>query len=186
MLAENGIPLLGLLDAHPETVQGFDPSEVLGTDDYLDKLDPASVWLVNAIGTVRVTRARSRVYDELKARSFEFLTLIHPRTILAATVRLSDGAQVMAGAVIQPNAFIGSNTILNTGVIIEHDCNIQAHVHIAPGSVVCGGVHVGGGSFIGAGAVLIQGIRIGDEVMIKAGAIVTRDVPDGEVFGNQQ
>ncbi|MBF0423950.1 MAG: sugar acetyltransferase, partial [Magnetococcales bacterium] len=58
---------------------------------------------------------------------------------------------------------------------------IESHVHIAPGSVLSGGVHVGNSAHIGTGAVVIQGIRIGSGALVAAGATVIRDVPPDTV-----
>ena len=46
-------------------------------------------------------------------------------------------------------------------------------------------VHVGRNVWIGGAAVLLPGVRVGDDAIIGAGAIVTRDVPEGwTVAGN--
>lgn len=76
------------------------------------------------------------------------------------------------------NAKIGANCILNTASIVEHDCVIGNHVHIATGAILCGGVTVGECAFVGAGAVVKQGIRIGERAIVGCGAVVVKDVPD--------
>jgi acetyltransferase-like isoleucine patch superfamily enzyme len=87
----------------------------------------------------------------------------------------------MAGAVVQPGAFIGRNVIVNTRASVDHDCCIQDHVHIAPGSTLCGNVTVGLGAMVGAGAVVIPGLTIGAGAMIGAAAAVCSDVPEKAV-----
>ena len=46
----------------------------------------------------------------------------------------------MAAVVINACTQIGQNVIINTGSIIEHDCDIRDHVHIASGAVLAGGI----------------------------------------------
>ena len=58
-------------------------------------------------------------------------------------------------AVVQPGAQIGENAIINTRSVIEHDCVIEDHVHVATGAILAGGVRVGCMSMIGAGAVVV-------------------------------
>jgi len=41
-------------------------------------------------------------------------------------------------------------------------------------------VTVGEGSHIGIGATILQGVRIGTNAVVGAGAVVLRDVPDGD------
>jgi acyl-[acyl carrier protein]--UDP-N-acetylglucosamine O-acyltransferase len=92
----------------------------------------------------------------------------------------------MAGAVIQPGTYIGENSIVNTSVSVDHDCIIGQHVHIAPGSTVCGGVRIEDNVYIGSGAVIVQGVRIAPYIFIKAGTIVTRDVLNREAAEKEQ
>ena len=42
---------------------------------------------------------------------------------------------------------------------------------------------LGKGVWVGAGVVILQGVTIGDRAVIAAGAVVTRDVPAGEIWG---
>lgn len=44
-------------------------------------------------------------------------------------------------------------------------------------------VHIEDGVWIGAHAVILPGVRIGQGAVVAAGAVVTRDVPAGEVWG---
>jgi acetyltransferase-like isoleucine patch superfamily enzyme len=66
--------------------------------------------------------------------------------------------------------------VVNSAASVDHDCWIGAHAFIAPGAVLCGGVHVGAGALIGAGAVIVPGVSIGEDAVIGAGAIIRRDV----------
>ena len=82
-------------------------------------------------------------------------------------------------------ASIGKNCMINTGVIIEHDCKIGDYCHIAPGVHISGTVSIGELSFIGIGATIIQGIKIGKNVTIGAGSVVIKDIPDNVIaLGN--
>ena len=79
----------------------------------------------------------------------------HVSAAIASDATLGDGAQVMAGAVIQPAARIGRNVLVNTRAVVEHDCVVGDHAHVAPGAVLCGGVSIGESAHIGAGAVIL-------------------------------
>jgi len=85
----------------------------------------------------------------------------------------------MAGAVVQAGCRIGENVIVNTRASIDHDCDIEAHAHVAPGAVLSGCVHVGERAHIGAGATVIQGLTIGAGAIVGAGAVVVDGIPDG-------
>ena len=78
----------------------------------------------------------------------------------------------MAGCIIQANTEIYENSIINTGVKIDHDCIIGKNVHIAPGVTLCGNVKVGDNSFIGAGVVGLPGTVIPSNSIIPAGDVL--------------
>jgi UDP-perosamine 4-acetyltransferase len=150
----------------------------LGDDEALMHFDPATVMLVNGVGSVRSPAARREVFDRLKSQSFKFAVVTHSRAIIADCARLEEGAQVMAGAVVQAGAVIRANTIINTAASVDHDCVVGAHVHVACGAVLSGGVCVGDGSHIGTGALIAQSVTIGKDCLVAMGAAVRKDVAD--------
>jgi sugar O-acyltransferase (sialic acid O-acetyltransferase NeuD family) len=111
----------------------------------------------------------------------EFTNAIHSSAVLSRFAEMGKGNMILHGVIIQAQTKIGSHVILNTRVSVDHDCIIEDYVHIAPGAILCGTVHVGEGAFIGAGAVIIPGKKIGKWSVIGAGAVIVKDVPDGAV-----
>lgn len=53
-------------------------------------------------------------------------------------------------------------------------------VHVAPGSVLVGDIHVGNESHFGLNCSVLQGLTIGNRVIVGAGSTVLRNVNDGE------
>lgn len=173
-----GTKVIGIAD--PARVKGSDVAgiEVIGGDEKVLEFPADSVLLVNAIGFSNSTHDRARLFDRFKREGYSFAHVVHPAAVVAADAVLAEGAQAMAGVIVQPGCMVGEDTILNTRASVDHDCAIGRHVHIAPGAVLCGGVHVGASSHIGAGATIIQNIRIGSKSIVAAGAVVICDVAD--------
>lgn len=155
-----GVKHLG--DVNAEAFNAFEPNEVL---------------LINGFGSVGDNTLRVSQFKKWKARGFAFQTVVDFRATMAGYVQIGEGAQVMAGAVVQTGCVIGENSILNTGALLDHDCSIGRHVHVATGASLSGNVVVGEGAHIGTGAAIIQGIRIGENSIVGAGSVVVRDVP---------
>jgi sugar O-acyltransferase (sialic acid O-acetyltransferase NeuD family) len=180
-LCRLALPVMGFLDTdstlHGRRIAGF---PVIGDDDILRDHLPASVTLVNGVGSVDIPLRRRAVFERLAATGYAFRAVVDAAAFVAGEVALGDGAQIMAGALVQTGARIGANVIVNTGAIVEHDCEIEDHCHIATGARLSGSVHVGAGCHIGAGATVIQGVRIGAGALIAAGAVVVRDVQPGQ------
>jgi UDP-perosamine 4-acetyltransferase len=174
-----GMVVEGCLALHPPRANERGPAAYLGSDDVLDRLNPLDVMLVNGVGSTGSTSLRQRVFANAKERGFRFLSLRHPQSFVEEGVVLSEGVQLMAGAVLQVGTSVGANTVVNTGAVIDHDCRIGAHVHVCPGVTFSGTVTVGDGAHIGIGATILQGVRIGEGALIGAGAVVVHDVAAG-------
>lgn len=172
--------LLGVTDADPgKKGQLLLGVPVIGNDEDIAQYPAETVRLVNGLGSVRVGPNRGRLFGCFKRDGYQFIHVIHPSAIIASDVVLSEGVQVMAGAIVQTGSRIGNNVIINTHAAVDHDCHIEDNVHISPGVTLSGGVLVGQNTHVGTGATVIQNIRIGSNCLVAAGAVVVRDVPDG-------
>ncbi len=157
---------------------------VIGNDSDVLGYSPDAIALVNGIGSIASTALRQKIYEKYKRQGYRFRQVIHPRAIVSRRVEFCEGVQVMAGAVVNVGTHVGENSIVNTNASIDHDCIVGAHVHIAPGVTLSGGVKVGFCSHIGTGATIVQNVCIGEEVVVGAGAVVLKDIGVKEmVFG---
>ena len=112
------------------------------------------------------------------------------------------------GCQIGDESMIGTFVEIQAGVVIGRRCRIQSHTFICEGVTIEDGVFVGHGvmfvndnlprataehaaswelrpvlvrrgAAIGSNATILGGVTIGEAAMVGAGAVVTRDVPDG-------
>ena len=86
--------------------------------------------------------------------SLTWPVLVHPAACVSSQARLGAGTVVCAGAVIQPNAVIGRQGIVNIGACVDHDSNTGDFAHLS------------GRTYVGPGSV------IGDETTLPLGVIV--------------
>jgi len=135
-------------------------------------------YAVLAMGGKR-GRERVRLMEQLFALGFRSLTVRHAQAWVARDAKIGEGCQILAGARICAGAHLGRQSIINTGVIVEHDCRLGEGVHLAPGVKLAGEVWVGDGAFLGIGAVVLPRCRIGNDAVVGAGAVVTRNVRPG-------
>ncbi len=132
------------------------------------------------------SRARIKIHDFLRLtdRRAQLNAIIHPSAIIDKSVELiwdAQGAQILAGAIIQPEVKLGKCVIINTGAQVDHECVLEEGVEVGPGAVLCGLVHVEACAWIGAGATVLPRLRIGHDSIVGAGAVVTEDVPPNTV-----
>ena len=166
------VPIAAVLDDDP-ALQG---KQVLGVQitGAIDSLeDTTQTRAILAVGDNQIRQHLATCFSNV-----QWVSAVHPRAYIHASVQLGSGSVVFAGAVIQPGTVVGAHSIVNTGATIDHDCVVGAYVHLAPGSHVAGNVHIGEGALLGIGASVIPEIKIGAWSVIGAGAAVVRDIPD--------
>jgi sugar O-acyltransferase (sialic acid O-acetyltransferase NeuD family) len=174
----------GLSGNNVEVVAVFDPTPnaAFAAVPHFIQYDAAIAEDARAIIAIGDNTSRKRVANSVK---HSFMNFIHPSATVSHQVMLGVGCMVMQRAIIQVGAQIGNHVIINTSASVDHDCEVEAYVHIAPGAVLCGRVRVGEGSLIGAGSVLLPGVIVGKWAQVGAGAVVVKNVPDGAtVVGN--
>ena len=178
-LRAQGVRVEGVVDPElvkTETVWRAVP--VLGSDADLLELDPKDFLVVNGVGSLPGNDLRQKLFKKFKSAGFDFLAVVHPSTFIGSGVTLGEGAQIMAGSIIQPDCQVGENAIVNTGAKLDHDCRIGADVHIAPGVTISGHVVIEDGVHIGTGASVVQGVTIGRGAVIGAGTVVIESIPE--------
>lgn len=152
--------------------------EVVGTDDCLESLLLYGYeYAFVTVGSIRVESLREKIVAKAETLGFKFPNMVDPSAIVSSTAVIGDGSFVGKNVTINADVNIGQHCIINTGSIIEHECDVQDFVHISVGSILCGEVSVGRSSFIGAGSTIIQCLEIGNNAVIGAGAVVNKDIP---------
>jgi sugar O-acyltransferase (sialic acid O-acetyltransferase NeuD family) len=112
--------------------------------------------------------------------------------VRASNAVVMDEVEIGPGALLSPFVTLTSNIRIgrcfhgNLYSYVEHDCVIGDYVTFAPGVHCNGNVVIEDHAYIGSGAMLRQGapgqpLRIGQGAIVGMGAVVTRDVPAGEV-----
>lgn len=136
---------------------------------------------------------------------------VHDGASVGAGTRIWQFVVVMNGARIGADCNLNAHTLVESGAALGDRVTLKSGVFVWSGvkledDVFCGpnasftndrkpraGVRperfeqtlVRRGASIGAGATILPGLTIGENALIGAGAVVTRDVPDGAtVVGN--
>ncbi len=128
---------------------------------------------------------RYKIAQLLLSKSQIIESVIDPNSIITKSATIGVGVFASKGVLVNAFSKIGDFTILNTGCIIEHECEISTAVHIGPGAVLAGNVKIGKRSFIGANSVIKQGVEIGDDVIIGAGSVIINNISSNtKIVGN--
>jgi acetyltransferase EpsM len=114
----------------------------------------------------------------LRFPNAQWQTVIHPAAVVDSTATIGNGVVILAGAIVQARAQVGSHAIVNARSLVDHDCSIGNFAHIAQGVVLGGGVQVGDGTLVGIGSVMESGSSVGAWKTIPPGSTVLRNQQD--------
>ncbi len=143
--------------------------------------DVSEIGFVIAIGNP-YGFVRCQLHDYLVSKGLTAVSFCAQSALIDSDVQIGEGVQIMKGAIINSRVKIGRQCILNTRSLIEHHDQLADGVEIAPGAVLCGRVEVGKYSWIAANATILPRLKIGKNSIVGAGAVVTKNVPDQEIW----
>ena len=172
--------LLGFVDDDPSK-QGLSVCglPILGASDWVIERD---VQVSVCVGNADHLTSRLDVISRLNLTPSRFATLIHPTAVIPSSVDVGVGSVIHALCVSTGWATIGANVAMMPGVIMTHDDNIEDCATVAAGVRRAGGVSVGSSAYLGSGVLVRENLRIGACSLVGMGSVVTRSVPDGEVW----
>lgn len=149
---------------------------IIGKCDDLENLNDGKTDFVIGIGN---NATRKLVAEKYKVN---WVAIIHPSAQIAVNVSIGKGTVVMAGAVVNACASIGTHCIINTCAVVEHDNVLEDYVHISPNATLGGTVHIGENTHIGIGATVRNNIDICAGCIVGAGAVVVRDIREKGIY----
>ena len=163
-------------DAHaalPEKVRGF---PILGDIEMLKSM--LSVEPVYVIVAITDNAARLKVANSVRAAGGRFATAIHPSAHLSGAATVGDGSVLTAGAVVHPDASVGSHCSLGPGCAVERDAVVGAGAWLSAGSVIGSGANVGARAFLGYNACVGRKATVRADA--RVGALTFVDAEGGE------
>lgn len=184
LVAREGYRLVALFDNDRGMRSPFDDVPLYhgkqGFAAWHAALREKDIACLSAIGGARGSD-RIALQELMAGAGLKPIVAVHRTAFVADTAKLGSGSQVLAQAAICADARIGAACIVNTNASVDHECQLDDGVHIAPGATLAGCVVVGRFSLVGAGAAVLPRVRIGTNVIVGAGSVVTRDIPDNMV-----
>lgn len=83
--------------------------------------------------------------------------------------------------------FIGDNVMIGGGTMIIdndfHPLDYADRISKKNDKINCLPIFIKSGAFIGANSIIVKGVTIGNKSILAAGSVLTRDVPDFEIWG---
>lgn len=149
---------------------------IIGSDADLPAISKSNKNFMITVGQIKSSAVRTKIFENLQNLNINMPVIVSPLGHVSDLANIGEGSIVMHFAMVNAEAKVGKNCIINSRALIEHDCIIGDHTQISTGAIVNGNVKVGKHCFIGSGSVLVQGIEIPDYTVIAAGAVVTKSI----------
>ncbi len=156
--------------------------KVMHSSEIYRKYDRQNTRFVIAIGE---PANRIKMINEIKDKGYEFETLIHPTAYVGLNTIIGKGSIIQRGVFVSCDCTIGENCILQTYSTVGHDTSIGDDCTISTNVAISGGVTIGRDTYIAVASSIIQGASIGCNSVIGMGSVVVRDIPDNVIaMGN--
>lgn len=83
---------------------------------------------------------------------------------------------------------VDDNVMIGGGVtIMDSNCHSldynERMFSLDGGTIISAPIHIKKGAFIGAGTFILKGVTIGEKAIVAAGSVISKDIPDGEIWG---
>lgn len=147
----------------------------VGLSEATDAFQPGTHSVIMAVGYNDLNRTRETMFYRLKAMGYAVETYIHPDARVYTDDSLGEGSVVLPGAVIEPCARVGANTMVWTNVTLAHHSSVDDHCWVAAGTVVSGQAKVLRNTFLGVSCTVVNAVTVGEFNVVGAGALITRD-----------
>jgi sugar O-acyltransferase (sialic acid O-acetyltransferase NeuD family) len=133
---------------------------------------------------VGIPYSRRHVAEKLQARGARFMSLIHPRAVVAASAVIGEGSIICPFAVVSDSARLGRCVLVNYHASLGHDSVAGDYAVMSPYATLGGAARVGDEVFLGLHASVGPGKNLGARSKVSANSCVLTSAPsDSIVFG---
>jgi UDP-N-acetylbacillosamine N-acetyltransferase len=152
--------------AHPD-------EKILGYEIIHSEQMDSHIPVVLGLGDNKIRKEAFKKYTEMGRK---VLTVIASTSQVSAFSRIGSGVVIAHGAFVGPDTIIGDGALINSHAVIEHECSVGAFSHIAPGTTISGRAKIGSECFLGVGSTVKEKITIHSGVQTGAGTVVVKDI----------
>ncbi len=159
----------------------FKDLPVVGFDSIEETYNPGDYALFAPMAPAQMNRIREKIYNEGKAKGFEFVSYISSKATIL-TKEIGDNCFILEDNTIQPFVKIGNNVVLWSGNHIGHHSTIEDHVTFTSHVVLSGHCIVKKYSVLGVNATIRDGIIISEGTFVGMAASITKDTESWMIY----
>ncbi|MEN6623777.1 MAG: acetyltransferase [Smithella sp.] len=124
---------------------------------------------------------KKKAYNTLNLRGANFISLIHPSSIVLPTVKIGSGVIICPHSVISDNVILEDFTSINLNVTVGHDAIIKSFSTLSPHVSIGGKSTIGSLCLIGSNASVSPKVILGDKSRVTANSFVCHNTSIGSL-----
>jgi sugar O-acyltransferase (sialic acid O-acetyltransferase NeuD family) len=163
-----------------ETV--FEGLPVVPFENLETQYPPAQFDVFVALSYAKLNKVRRDKYEEAKAKGYGLASYVSSRCSYMSQFAPGDNCFIFEDNTVQPFVKIGNNVTLWSGNHIGHHSVVHDHNFISSHVVISGHCEIKSHCFLGVNATLHNNVTIAEENIVAAGAIITKNTNDGDVW----
>ena len=117
-------------------------------------------------------------YENYEGKSFRMPHI--GKVILEENVELGANVNIDRGTI--GDTILKNNVKVDALVHIAHNVVIGKNTKIVANAMLCGSCTIGDNSWIGGNTIVREGLKIGNDCLVGIGSVVTKNIPDNEVW----
>ena len=122
---ENKYEIIGIIDKKELLGKKVLNYETIASDDDLSEIFKTCKNAIITIGQIESSNLRTKIFNNLKNIGFTLPVIVSPIAYVSKHSVVKEGTVVFHHALVNANARIGRNCIINTKALIEHDSIIE-------------------------------------------------------------
>lgn len=149
---------------------------ILGGDDELPRFYKKVKYAFITVGHLYQPDLRIKIYNKIKKIGFKLPIIKSPFSRVSNHAIIGEGTIAMHGSIVYPGTKIGTNCILNSQSLVEHDVEIGNFSHLSTNCTINGEVKIGNNCFVGSSSVIKEGIKLKNFTFIKANSLIKKNI----------
>lgn len=170
----------GFLDDKMDALDGYMgyPPIISSAENYIPKNDDVFIC---ALGEPKWVKHYTEIIEN---KGGKFISLISPKAFIGQNTIIGDGCIINSLSTISPDVKIGKHVYCGAYTNIGHDVTIYDCSHLGAFTFLGGGVHIGKCVTLHPRANILPHKKVGENSVVGAASVVLRNVmPDTTVFG---
>ncbi|PIY09626.1 MAG: sugar O-acyltransferase [Flexibacter sp. CG_4_10_14_3_um_filter_32_15] len=160
----------------------FEGKPVAAFEELEKKYPITEYQLFIALSYSKMNKIREEKYYDAKAKGYTLVSYISSKCSYMSQYPCGDNCFIFEDNTIQPFVKLGSNITLWSGNHIGHHSIIHDHNFISSHVVISGHCEIKSNCFLGVNATLHNNVVIEKETLLAAGAIISKNTVEKEVY----